>query len=208
MYAPPTRPLPSLSRLPLQSGEKKRPWSDPSKWGVWGVDAGPAKAPFLKCTAQWETMLEEAINVLGPPLLALCKPVIQIPQTFIRYEHKFCGENFVGERDNSMKFVVEARRVLNAPGSKLTYTFTVKMSLGNFREEYATQLLHNRLVKNNIDHAQQVSLDAWRKKWQEQSSPQVPEKLTEEIRETLVGILVPWLKFFHDHFTYLSLIHI
>ena len=191
MYAPP------LVWLPRDS--KKRKWSNP---GEWDPNAGPAKAPLRECTAPWKGMLEEAIDVLGPPLLDACEPVPRVPKTFIRYEHKFCGKNFVGERDNSMKFIVEARRVLNAPGSKLTYTFTVKMSLGNFREEYATQLLHNRLVKNNIDHTPQVSLDAWRKKWQEQPALQVPAKLAEEIRGTLVGILVPWLQFFHDDFTY------
>lgn len=205
MLAPPLHNLPrGVKRSRSEPGE----WDYPEEWGA---DAGPAKVPLGKCTAQWMAMLEEAISVFGPPLLALCKPIVQIPKAFIRYEHKFCGENFVGERDNSMKFIVEARRVLNAPGSTLTYTFTVKMSLGKFREEYATQLLHNRLVKKKIDHTQQVSLDAWRKKWQEQRQEQRALQMSEEklepllageIRKKLTIVLSPWLQFFHDHFTY------
>lgn len=154
-------------------------------------------------------MLEEAISVFGPPLLALCKPAPHITKP-VRYDHKFCGQTFDGSRNDRMKFIVEAKRVLNAPGSNLTYIFTVKMSLETFPEEYATQLLHMRMAKNGIDHKQQVSLDAWRKEWQEQRN-QRPSSATEKdlerllaaaIRKKLTFVLSPWLQYFHDHFTY------
>tara|TARA_B100000902_G_scaffold255360_1_gene241811 strand:+ start:173 stop:784 length:612 start_codon:yes stop_codon:yes gene_type:complete len=200
MYAP---PLYNLSR------GVKRSRSDPREWNYleeWGADAGPAKAWKLKCTAQWERVLEEAINVFGPPLLATCKPVAQIPKAFIKYEHKFCGKNFVGMRDDRMMFIVEARRVLNVPGSKLTYTFTVKMSTGMYQEEYATSLLETDMSTAGVSLEKDVSLDAWRKKWQEwaplMQEREIEKKLAAYIRETLTDVLSPWLSFFATRFTY------
>ena len=204
---------PSFHALPLQPRGQKRPRSNPIEWNdleEWGADAGPAKAWKLKCIAKWERVLGEAIDVFRPPLLATCKPVVQIPKPLMRYEHKFCGQNFNGERDHSLMFIVEARRVLNAPGSKLTYTFTVKMSLATFPEENATQLLHMRMGKIGLRHETQVSLDAWRKEWTHQRALQTPEKdleplLAAAIENSLTGVLSPWLSFFATHFTYKEL---
>ena len=175
---------------------------------MWDVDAGPAKAPLLKCTAQWETVLEEAIRVLGPPLLALCKPIPQIPKP-VRYERKFCGKNFAGRLDHHMMFIVEAKRVLQDPGlnKKLVYAFTPKMSTGTYQETYATSLLETDLSATGISLEEVVSLDAWRKEWQEQRALQVTEEdlerlLAAKITETLTNVLSPWLRFFSTRFTY------
>jgi hypothetical protein len=125
----------------------------------------------------------------------------------MRYEHKFCGQNFNGERDDRMMFIVEARRVLNVTGSKLTYTFTVKMSTGMYQEEYATSLLEMDMSTTELRHETQVSLDAWRKEWTHQRARQTPEKdleplLTAAIENALTGVLSPWLSFFATRFTY------
>lgn len=156
-------------------------------------------SPLEACTAQWNTMLEEAISMFGPPLLELCKPVPRLPQPFIKYEHQFCGKNFIGMRDDHMGFIIEAKRVLNAPGSKLAYTFTVKMSLDTFPEREASQLLQKRMGEIGLSHEKQVSLDAWRRQWEMHPDD---ARLAAAIRAKLVGILVPWLKFFRDLFTY------
>lgn len=213
---------PSFHALPLQPRGQKRPRSNPIEWSdpEWGADAGPAKVPF-RCTAQWETMLEEAINAFGPVLLAACKPVAQI-QPRVRYERKFCGKNFAGKRDDHMKFVVEARRATGVvtPNNELIYIFTPKISTDASGEAEATSRLRvsmgNTLGTNTL--AKMVSLDAWRKEWRERERlvqerasdantakaefEELERQLVAAIRATLLGVLGPWVEFFSNQFTH------
>jgi hypothetical protein len=192
MYAPPTRPLPSLSRLPLQSCGTKRVNEDEG--------GGRKRSSVLQCTAHWEDMLRDAVQFFTDALLAACKPFPGQPQP-LRYARQFCGANFAGNRDDSMKFIVNAKPI-SLPNGRVSYMLALRMSTGTWNEDVATRWLFDEMARQNPgmgNRATAVPLDAWRRQWEMHPDD---ARLAVVIRETLVGILVPWLKFFHARFTY------
>lgn len=201
MYAPPTGPSPSLAQLSSQPRGTKRGHGDGG--------GGGKRSLGLQCAAPWDDMLHDAVRFFTDALLAACKPFHGQPQR-LRYARQFCGANFAGTRDDHMKFIVDATPIA-LPNGRITYMFAPLVSTSTWSEDVARHWLFSAMASQapGMDNrATAVSLDAWRKEWQEHRARHVPEEQLEPALATAIAktltddVLAPWLSFFATHFTY------